>query len=91
MRRDQVILFYPSGVLVEASSRELEFARISGKRILLRDKRLDSAPVVWSLCGIPYPLAAPREMLHVRAPFGRFLSCEQEPARSPRYAGARST
>ncbi|HVC10853.1 MAG TPA: methyltransferase domain-containing protein [Burkholderiales bacterium] len=60
---------------------DVELVGVSAERIPLRDASFDSVLVTWSLCSIPDPVAALREMRRVLAPGGRLIFCEH--GRSP--------
>lgn len=61
---------------VARSGLEVELVDVSAETIPLRDASIDSVVVTYSLCTIPDPVAALKEMRRVLAPGGRLIFCE---------------
>ena len=72
---------------IEASGLTVELLALSAERIPRPDTSFDTVVVTYSLCTIPDPLAALREMRRVLAPGGSLLFCEH--GRAPDAAVAR--
>lgn len=71
----------------QASGLSVELLALSAERIAQADASFDTVVVTYSLCTIPDPLAALREMRRVLKPTGSLLFCEH--GRSPDVAVAR--
>lgn len=61
---------------IEASGLDVELLALSAERIPRPDASFDTVVVTYSLCTIPDPLTALREMRRVIAPGGSLLFCE---------------
>lgn len=61
---------------IAAAGLEVELVGLSAERIPLPDASFDSIVCTYTLCSIPDPLAALREMHRVLKPDGRLLYCE---------------
>lgn len=72
---------------IEASGLDVELLALSAERIPRPDASFDTVVVTYSLCTIPDPLAALREMRRVIAPGGSLLFCEH--GRAPDASVAR--
>lgn len=72
---------------IEASGLDVELLALSAERIPRPDASFDTVVVTYSLCTIPDPLAALREMRRVIAPSGSLLFCEH--GRAPGASVAR--
>lgn len=72
---------------IEASGLDVELLALSAERIPRPDASFDTVVVTYSLCTIPDPLAALREMRRVIAPSGSLLFCEH--GRAPDASVAR--
>lgn len=72
---------------LEASGLAVELVGLSAERIPYDDARFDSVLVTFSLCTIPDPVAALREMRRVLKPQGRLIFCEH--GRAPDASVAR--
>ena len=66
---------------LDASSVAVEFVGLDGQRLPLLDQSVDAALSTWTLCSIPDPIAAVREIARVLRPGGKFPSVEH--GRSP--------
>lgn len=55
---------------------DVELIGLSAERIPLEDSSFDTVLITYTLCTIPDPVAALREMRRVLAPSGRLLFCE---------------
>jgi SAM-dependent methyltransferase len=62
----------------------VEFLVRSAEQLPLEDRSVDTAVSTWTLCSIPEPLAALREVRRVLAPEGRLLFAEHGRAPEPR-------
>ena len=60
----------------ERAGLPVELLGLSAERIPLPDHSFDTVVMTWTLCSIPEPLAALREMRRVLAPQGQLLFCE---------------
>lgn len=60
----------------ERAGLPVELLGLSAERIPLRDHSFDTVVMTWTLCSIPEPQAALREMRRVLAPQGQLLFCE---------------
>ncbi len=60
----------------EGASFAIEFVASSGERIPMADQTFDTVVSTWTLCSIPSPLEALREMRRVLRPEGRLLFIE---------------
>lgn len=72
---------------LEASGLAVELVGLSAERIPYDDASFDSVLVTFSLCTIPDPVAALREMRRVLKPQGRLIFCEH--GRAPDASVAR--
>ncbi len=63
------------------SSVAVEFVGLDGQRLPLGDQSVDAALSTWTLCSIPDPIAAVREIARVLRPGGKFHFVEH--GRSP--------
>ena len=61
---------------------QIEYLKASAESIPLADNTLDSVISTWSLCSIPHPEIALKEVLRVLKPDGKFLFIEH--GKSPR-------
>jgi len=55
---------------------EVDLVAVSAERLPLEDGSFDSVVMTYTLCSIPDPVAALREMRRVLSPQGRLLFCE---------------
>jgi ubiquinone/menaquinone biosynthesis C-methylase UbiE len=62
---------------------DVRLVPLSAERLPLADASFDTVVVTYTLCTIPDPLAALREMRRVLAPGGRLLFCEHGRAPEP--------
>lgn len=60
----------------ERAGLPVELLGLSAERIPLPDHSFDTVVMTWTLCSIPEPQAALREMRRVLAPQGQLLFCE---------------
>lgn len=60
----------------ERAGLPVELLGLSAERIPLPDHSFDTVVMTWTLCSIPEPLTALREMRRVLAPQGQLLFCE---------------
>ncbi len=60
----------------ERAGLPVELLGLSAERIPLPDQCFDTVVMTWTLCSIPEPQAALREMRRVLAPQGQLLFCE---------------
>lgn len=79
----RVIGLDPAGPMLKLARRRaqavafpVEFVELGGERIPLPDASVDTVLSTYTLCTIPDPLAALREMRRVLKPGGRLLFCE---------------
>jgi ubiquinone/menaquinone biosynthesis C-methylase UbiE len=68
---------------MRASGLPVELVGLSAERIPLDDASFDSVLVTYTLCSIPDPLAALREMRRLLRPGGRLIFCEHGAAPDP--------
>jgi ubiquinone/menaquinone biosynthesis C-methylase UbiE len=61
---------------IERAGLEVRLVGLSAEEIPLEDASFDTVLVTYTLCSIPDPLAALREMRRVLAPGGRLVFCE---------------
>ena len=69
---------------VAASSVPVEFIGLDGQRLPLEDRSVDHALSTWTLCSIPDPVAAVRELARVLRPGGRLHFVEHGRAPDPK-------
>jgi ubiquinone/menaquinone biosynthesis C-methylase UbiE len=60
----------------EASGLQVDLVGVSAERLPLADQSHDTVVLTYTLCTIPDPLSALREMRRVLTPAGRLLFCE---------------
>lgn len=79
----RVIGLDPAGPMLKLARRRaqavafpVEFVELGGERIPLPDASVDTVLSTYTLCTIPDPVAALREMRRVLKPCGRLLFCE---------------
>lgn len=61
---------------IKLAGLDVEMLGLSAEKIPLADASIDSVVVTYTLCSIPDPVLALREMRRVLAPGGRLLFCE---------------
>lgn len=69
---------------LEATDIRVEFLGLDGESIELEDNSVDSALSTWTLCSIPDPVAAVREIRRVLRPGGTFHFVEHGLASDPK-------
>ncbi|MEJ7844994.1 MAG: class I SAM-dependent methyltransferase [Acidimicrobiales bacterium] len=67
-----------------ASTVAVEFVGLDGQRLALDDQSVDAALSTWTLCSIPDPAAAVREIARVLRPGGKLHFVEHGRARDPK-------
>jgi len=73
-----------AGERLSASSIDVDFIGLDGQAIPLEDESVDSALSTWTLCSIPDPVAAVREIRRVLRPGGRLSFVEHGQSPDPR-------
>jgi ubiquinone/menaquinone biosynthesis C-methylase UbiE len=73
-----------AGERLAASPVHVDFIGLDGQRIPLDDESVDSALSTWTLCSIPDPIAAVREIRRVLRPGGRLQFVEHGRSPDPR-------
>lgn len=63
--------------------RPIDLVQASAESIPIRDQAIDTVVMTWTLCSIPAPLQALREVHRVLVPFGRLLFVEHGLAPEP--------
>lgn len=71
---------------IAASTVRVEFVGLDGQRLALGDQSVDAALSTWTLCSIPDPAAAVREIARVLRPGGRLHFVEHGRAPDPKVA-----
>jgi ubiquinone/menaquinone biosynthesis C-methylase UbiE len=75
-----------AGKRLATSSIPVDFAGPDGERLPLDDDSVDNAVSTWTLCTIPDPSAAVREVRRVLRPAGRFFFLEHGLSPDPKVA-----
>ena len=73
-----------AGDRLSASHVDVEFVGLDGQSIPLEDESVDAALSTWTLCSIPDPVAAVREIRRVLRPGGRLHFVEHGKSPDPR-------
>jgi ubiquinone/menaquinone biosynthesis C-methylase UbiE len=68
---------------IEKASFPIEYLKASAEKIPLADHSVDSVVSTWSLCSIPHPEIALKEIFRVLKPEGKFVFAEH--GKSPKF------